>query len=659
MNKETICLYGGYMYYPIDKIKQFNFDSIEKDALGGSDSWLVYTAEELSKIGFDVSVVCDCGKYHITENGTKYYPVYDSHWLLKDTKFRYLISNDEFGGLTFYNAEVKIMMVHSNGFKVFESEDRNRFTEDAYYKICYLSEFQKQRFIEQYGLTQEWKFNKVRIGIDWNLYTDTNQYVKKNKMVWSSHKSRGLGFFIEKVFPLIRQQVPDFELEFCSYLDETDGVYDNIEGIVNLGQLTKHELANKQKEAKIWVYPNTGVFEGGVLAGETFCLTCVENVAAGNAVVVANKHGFSDTLNGYSGFVGDDLFDDNSWVMSDEGKQNEFAKVLAERAVELLLNEEYRNALVNELYDICKQYTFENSLYDFLNVMKKKNSRLDFSEYMVDNLKTRLVFHWWIPQVKTPMYHKINDLHLACLKYYNNRFNETVMVLSCDDTNDTYVEVFKKKIFDLGIRGDIQIKIIKNNHIYREGVTYNDEIMHKLDKLDGITFFGHNKGTSKYITDKGDFERLLLWNNAMYYMNLDNFNHVRHHMSETFSLCYGTFLFINQTKQFRLNENDWCYLGSFQWINTKKLYDYIGGNKSGYDTGDAEMFIPSKVPFHTDRVRSYRFTRFVNECFNVNKDLNEGTEFFYNLLNSISYGEHLENFYEFHTKMCSDTGVLN
>ena len=660
MNKETICLYGGYMNFPVDKIKKYDEESIITDSLGGSDSWFIYMANSMRNAGFDVTVVCDCERYHLTKNGIKFCPLKDAYMFLHGTRFRYLISNDEYVGLKFFDAEIKIMMVHGNTFKVFDDTDRAVFSENDYYRICYLSEFQKRRFIEEYGLQETWKFQKVRIGIDWGLYDDANLYDKKNKMVWSSHKTRGLGFFIENIFPLIRQRVPDFELEFCSYLDETNGLYDNIEGVTNLGQLTKQELANKQKEAKIWVYPNTGVFDDGKLAGETFCLTCVENVAAGNAVIVADKHGFSDTLSGYSGFVGTDLFDEDSWVMEDEGKRKRFAEVLAERAVDLLLDEEYRQRLVNESHEICKQYTFDNALIDIIKVIKKGYYRTDLSEYMVDTVKTRMVFHWWIPSVKPRHYHKINELHLECLKNYNTRFNESIMVLSCDDLSDPYIEEFKRKIYDIGLTGDIHIKIVENNIIYREAITYNNEILFKMDELDGITFFAHNKGTSRYDMDNHDKEELLKqWIVFMYFMNLEDFNHVRHHLSTPVALCYGTMLYHNNDNTFYFNKHNWAYLGSFQWLNTKKIFDYIGKKKTSYDPADAELYIPNYIPFNTEMVRSY-FTCYAEYPFNEDHWMNlyESRKLFEETISQQATDEHLTLFYDFYKRLISNNQNL-
>lgn len=88
-------------------------------------------------------------------------------------------------------------------------------------------------------------------------------------------------------------------------------------------------------------------------------------------------------------------------------------------------------------------------------------------------------------------------------------------------------------------------------------------------------------------------------------MNLQPFQVVKCQLSSPLAICYGTMLYFNPDDSVFLNKHQWAYLGSFQWINTKKLYEYIGKNKITYDTSDAETFIPNNVPFNRDLIRSY------------------------------------------------------
>lgn len=606
---ESICLYGGYIYYPKEYLVKFDENSIINGSIGGAESWLIYSADMFAKAGFTVTVVCDCEKYHFSETGVEYVPVKDSFNILKDRHFRYLISNREFSGMFYYKSDLKLIMLHNMDFDLFDEEDKSIFNEDSYFSICYLSEYQKKQIINKHGLKQTHKLYKVIQGIDWSLYGYKVQ--KKNKMVWSSNKRRGLKYFIENVFPLIKREIPDFELDVCTYLDEFNGEYEGIDGVNMLGTLNKRELALKQCESKIWVYPNTGKLDNGDLFGETFCLSAVENAAAGNAIIVANKHGFSDTLCGYEGFVGDECFDDDLDFIANDEKLTDFANILAERAIMLLRDEEYRKHLANNARDICSQYTFENAIKYWICLLKMSYGRCNLSEYMVDELNTRMVFHIWVPVIKTTFYENLNKVHFSCIRRFKDRFKESVIVISAEDVKDPYIEKIKQDIYSLGLPGNITIKIKQNSMLYREAVTFNDEIMFKMDKLDGITFFSHNKGTSRYEFSLGCFRNLVRWVTYMYYMNLNDFNQVRHHLSTPFSVTYGTLLYkYEYERDVRINENGWCYLGSLQWINTKKLYELYGRNKTVYDTSDAEMFIPNNFVFDEEKFRSFRFSRF-------------------------------------------------
>lgn len=128
----------------------------------------------------------------------------------------------------------------------------------------------------------------------------------------------------------------------------------------------------------------------------------------------------------------------------------------------------------------------------------------------------------------------------------------------------------------------------------------------------------------------------------MYYNNLNSITQVLNRLFSPRCLCYGAPLFFNVSNEYTMTKNEWLYLGAFQWIHTKKLYDYLGYNKVGYDSFDAESFIPNKVEKHHDLIGS------LNSNFayaNVDRlyDLVSDTDFF----NYVLYSQYEDGFDEF------------
>ena len=129
-------------------------------------------------------------------------------------------------------------------------------------------------------------------------------------MVWSTALNRGMTFFGKYVLPKILKEVPDFELSICSYNLDIKGTLPEGPNVHFLGTLSRPELAELQKQAKIWILPNYGYNDFGKPLHESFCMSAVENALAGNAIVCFNKDGLTTTLEGYKGIINADWFDD-------------------------------------------------------------------------------------------------------------------------------------------------------------------------------------------------------------------------------------------------------------------------------------------------------------------------------------------------------------
>lgn len=128
--------------------------------------------------------------------------------------------------------------------------------------------------------------------------------------------------------------------------------------------------------------------------------------------------------------------------------------------------------------------------------------------------KKRLVFSFYLDE--NAFEKQVNNLHFKLLKRYINIFDEIIFcIIPNIDVDSKHINQLQKTILDFTHK-DITFKIVENTN-YRESLVFKTEIVDKMMELDGLTFFGHNKGIS-YADVTND---TLKWILAMYYFNLE------------------------------------------------------------------------------------------------------------------------------------------
>lgn len=179
----------------------------------------------------------------------------------------------------------------------------------------------------------------------------------------------------------------------------------------------------------------------------------------------------------------------------------------------------------------------------------------------------RLVFHFYFNKdyKKSP----IIKLHLKLLSYYSHIFDQATFVLVPYDVNDIdTIKSMERDILDCGFM-NVTFKI-QENTIYRESLTFKEEIIDKMKDLDGITFFGHSKGIGNEMSGKYDMNNITTWVIALYYLSLNFMDEVENNMVGFYKKCYGPLRFVCENP-FRKILHDWHYSGTFMWLNCQAI----------------------------------------------------------------------------------------
>lgn len=359
---KKIAIFNGPLTMPAEFIHTWDERNLETGGIGGSEVWAIMLASQFQKDGNKATVFCDCDNWHFAPDGVEYIPYRNLQSVCAYADYDLLIIS-RYANVLLNNLKAKriIVMAHDCVYVDCPSySEEGLGKSDAY---MFQSDFQKEQLLKVYPQLKDKTWFRTEQCVDVTRYEGTPK--KKNKMLWSTHKRRGSRFLIERVLPLIRKEVPDFEIEVSGYIEDTTDTYFQTPGVKVIGCLSREELIKHQMDSKIWIYPNWGMYDDGSIIEETFCITAIENALAKNAVIVADKTCFSSTLRGYKGFVGDDCFKEGQFVIDNEEDKNKFAQELADAAIKCLKNEKYRKELANSAYDIAKEYTVENMAKSF------------------------------------------------------------------------------------------------------------------------------------------------------------------------------------------------------------------------------------------------------------------------------------------------------
>ena len=152
------------------------------------------------------------------------------------------------------------------------------------------------------------------------------------------------------------------------------------------------------------------------------------------------------------------------------------------------------------------------------------------------NIKKRLIFYFHT--FEGFLDNRAIQIHLRCLAYYCNVFDEALFIISVDDTkNDRLIYDTETALLKCGFR-NVQFKVHRNNP-YCEAQPFFEEIVEKMNSLDGLTFFGHTKGEGNYNRKDANSEAVDAWILGLYYTNLSYLEEVENRLIKDFSCLFG------------------------------------------------------------------------------------------------------------------------
>lgn len=281
--------------------KPWSGSSIEKDGVGGSETYIIELATYIHKLtNFDVVVFCRC------EKEEKYKGVGYAHI----SRFAYYAAtyHVHYCVISRYSEYIPVAVEGhvENIYVVLHDLDLTSHVTPVSPKIknffC-LSEWHRDLWARNYpqfdAITKPFHY-----GVDFRQFHRSTQHKVRGRFIFSSFANRGLKTVLQ-LWPRLVANHPHISLHiFCDltnhwllqhYAQEVEEIKAMLQdynrrgyNIINFGWVSKQRLAEAWAEADVWFYP--------CKFAETFCLTALEAAITRTMVITNDLAALKDTV---------------------------------------------------------------------------------------------------------------------------------------------------------------------------------------------------------------------------------------------------------------------------------------------------------------------------------------------------------------------------
>ena len=311
---KSILFYAGYSAVP------WNYSSMLRGALGGSERAVAHLSNELYRQGYTVYV--SGGVFEDEASvGVKYVGLSDLPELLRTTAFhtivcsRYISFLELYGGIaSWHQFYVWAHDTHllAYGCDLGDTMILEKWSDHIDGCVCQ-TRWHADEYARQYPTLQS-KLHVINNGIDATSFPALVSIGKKvrNRFIYTSRTERGLSRILD-LWPDIMTTMPDATLVISTYvafpcndderriqariaqlnqmhLGQQDEQEEQVQCIRHLGQLNHEKLYAEMGAAEYWLYPTDWP--------ETSCITAMEMLMSGVICLYYPVAGLTDTMGG-------------------------------------------------------------------------------------------------------------------------------------------------------------------------------------------------------------------------------------------------------------------------------------------------------------------------------------------------------------------------
>ncbi len=273
---------------------------IEARGLGGSETAAVRLAEQLSELGYVVSVYGEVEPCAFSQVIYRHHSVFDP----MERRLAVVCSRIPELGDRRINARSRLLWMHDT-----DAGDRLTATRaEAFEHVMVLSRWHENHVGGMYPFLRQ-RLRRIRNGIH-HPYFAGEQLERKKRVLYTSSPDRGLDVLLE-LWPQVLDQVPDAELAYCysavydrvaeqqpaiaAYRDRVAELAAATTNTQALGSMPQQELARLMRTSLVWAHPSYST-PAGAPFHETSCIGAMEAQAAGCVVVASDWGALSETV---------------------------------------------------------------------------------------------------------------------------------------------------------------------------------------------------------------------------------------------------------------------------------------------------------------------------------------------------------------------------
>ncbi|MBW1709083.1 MAG: glycosyltransferase [Deltaproteobacteria bacterium] len=277
----------------------FDGSTLEKKALGGSETALIQAARALAQRGHRVIVFNNCsspGVYH----GVGYHPRSDYVRLVQSLEFDVFIVSRFFDFFIVpIPAKLKVLWNHDT----LDRPDKLRNVLNKVDLLFTLSQFHRENFLSRLPNIEN-KILVTRNGVDLALIDRASAGTIKDphKVIYASRPERGLKVLLEDIWPKLIKKRRNLKLFICGYEIQPDDLAPDLlelyqyldrlisksKNVVSLGPLDKKQYYRHLAEASLMLYPCT--------FPEISCIAAIEAQACKTPIITTDGYALSETV---------------------------------------------------------------------------------------------------------------------------------------------------------------------------------------------------------------------------------------------------------------------------------------------------------------------------------------------------------------------------
>lgn len=292
--KDSVVIYCGDIGF-----EEWAYPSIIK-GIGGSEEAVINISQELTKLGYKVTVYNKCGILAGEYGGVTYLPHYECN---PNDNFNIFISWRDPMPLTMVKAKIKWCWMHD----VPSQDQFPEFVLKDIDKIMVLSEYHR-------SLIPNVPDEKILISANGVDMRNFDQEVKRNpkKVIYTSAPERGLEYILD-IIPEVRKAVPDVEFALyygfqnwrngyagdknaMAWVDKLEKKIKDL-GLNEYKRLSHREIAKEMLSSGVWFYPTD--------FPEISCIAAMKAQVAGAIPVCFNYAALNETVQYGSKIAGD------------------------------------------------------------------------------------------------------------------------------------------------------------------------------------------------------------------------------------------------------------------------------------------------------------------------------------------------------------------